>query len=78
MLATMGRFMLKRLTKEDLPWHIKDWAGNICFLGQRFKDFDDAEEFLSIKLDDTYETDRQEYYLEEFKHAKEKIAVPVL
>ncbi len=40
---------------------IKDWAGNTCFNGERFKSFDDAEEYLSIELDEKYDTDRGEY-----------------
>lgn len=47
------------LAKEK-PWIIKDWAGNLMDFG-RFASFDDAEEFLCEKLDDEYETDRQEY-----------------
>lgn len=42
---------------------IIDWAGNVCFHGKTFKDFDDAEEFLIEKLGDDYETDRSEYYI---------------
>lgn len=44
-------------------WIIKDWAGNIKFHGQEFEDFDSAEEFLSEKLGDNYEEDRQEFYI---------------
>lgn len=43
-------------------WIIQDWAGNLMDFGA-FKSFDDAEEFLSEKLGDDYETDRQEYYI---------------
>lgn len=46
-------------------WIIHDWAGNVMFNGQKFNSFDDAEEFLSEKLDNTYETDRQEYEIVE-------------
>ena len=47
-------------------WIIKDWAGNdLTYHHRKFKSFDDAEEALSIFLDDAYETDRQEYYIEE-------------
>lgn len=46
------------------PYVIKDWAGNLMDFG-RFKSFDDAEEFLTIRLGDNYETDRQEYYIEQ-------------
>ncbi len=42
---------------------IQDWAGNVCFNGVKFKDFDDAEAFLDEKLGDAYETDRGEYYI---------------
>jgi hypothetical protein len=43
---------------------IIDWAGNTCFQGIKFKTFDDAEAFLCEKLDEDYETDRQEYEVE--------------
>lgn len=46
---------------------IKDWAGNLCFFGKRFKSFDAAEDFLSEKLGDSYETDRQEYTIDLFE-----------
>lgn len=42
-------------------WVILDWASNDVFRGKTFKNFDDAEEFLSEFLGDTYETDRQEF-----------------
>lgn len=45
-------------------WVIKDWAGNVCFNGQQFNDFNDAEDFLSEELGDDYELDRQEYNIE--------------
>jgi len=44
---------------------IQDWAGNVCFHGIKFKDFDDAEEFLATALYLTYEEDRQEYFITE-------------
>lgn len=50
---------------------IKDWAGNFCFCSSdrvkksAFKTFEEAEEFLSEALGDNYDTDRQEYYIEE-------------
>jgi hypothetical protein len=43
------------------PFIIIDWAGIIRFGGERFETFDDAEEFLSEYLGDSYDTDRQEY-----------------
>lgn len=46
--------------KAKYHWVIRDWAGNLMDFGA-FKTFDDAEEFLCIKLDDNYETDRGEY-----------------
>jgi hypothetical protein len=42
---------------------IYDWAGNLMEFGT-FKDFEDAEEFLSEKLGDDYETDRGEYVID--------------
>jgi len=48
-----------------MRFRIIDWAGNVCFFGKTFDDFDDAEEFLCEKLGDDYETDRQEYYITE-------------
>lgn len=47
---------------QKQPWVIQDWAGNLMNFG-RFESFEDAEDFLSEKLDDDYETDRQEYYI---------------
>lgn len=43
---------------------IKDWANNVCFKGISFETWDDAEDWLSEKLNNDYETDRQEYYIE--------------
>ncbi len=42
---------------------IKDWAGNVKWHGQKFEDFESAEEFLSEKLGDSYEEDRQEFFI---------------
>lgn len=49
-------------TSKKYPFIIQDWAGNLMDFG-RFKTFDDAEEFLCEKLNEDYETDRQEYYI---------------
>lgn len=46
---------------------IVDWTSTVIFNKKKFKSFDDAEEFLSEFLGDKYETDRQEYYIEEEK-----------
>jgi hypothetical protein len=45
---------------------IKDWAGNDISLpqGDVWNTFDDAEECLSEYLGDSYDTDRQEYYID--------------
>ena len=43
------------------PWHIVDWNGTVMFDDEKFKSFEDAEEFLSGKLGKSYETDRGEY-----------------
>lgn len=42
---------------------ILDWAGNVCFKGQSFKSFDDAEEFLCVILDETYDAKRGDYFI---------------
>lgn len=42
-------------------WHIVDWTGAVKFSGKKFSSFEDAEEFLSIQLGDSYETDRGEF-----------------
>jgi hypothetical protein len=42
-------------------WKIYDWAGNLKFDGKAFDSAEDAEGFLSEKLGDQYETDREEY-----------------
>lgn len=47
---------------KKAPFIVVDWAGNLMDFG-RFESFDDAEEFLSIRLGDDYETDRGEYYI---------------
>ena len=59
-----------------MKWVIKDWAGNYPFNwwgklpfngpDHLFQTFDDAEEFLSEFLGDTYETDQQDYYIEHY------------
>jgi hypothetical protein len=46
----------------EKPWIIQDWTGRLMDFG-RFESFEDADEFLSEKLDDDYEADRQEYYI---------------
>lgn len=49
-------------------WIIKDWANNTIKFKNRpylYDSFDDAEEVLSEELDNDYETDRQEYYIEQ-------------
>lgn len=51
-----------KLSRQE-PWIIIDWTGRLMNFG-RFKSFDDAEEFLCEKLNDDYETDRQEYFIE--------------
>lgn len=47
-------------------WKITDWAGNdLTYYHGKFESFEDAEERLELFLGDDYETDRQEYYIEE-------------
>lgn len=55
------------------PLEIRDWANNVCFRGIEFKNFDDAEEWLTLKIEeicpDTKENEklfseyRGEYYI---------------
>lgn len=48
-------------------WEIRDWANNLIkFKGRPavFDSFEDAEEVLCEELDEAYETDREEYYIE--------------
>lgn len=45
-------------------WAIYDWAGNLVY-SDLFDNFDSAEEFLSEILGTSYDTDRQEYEIEE-------------
>lgn len=52
--------MAKAVGEAKEKWAVKDWAGNEMDFGE-FDSFDDAEAFLSEKLGDDYETDRQEY-----------------
>ena len=47
---------------------IKDWAGNICFNGQEFSDFDDAWDFIRSEVKD--ESEHGEYYVEEKRRNK--------
>lgn len=51
----------------NLIFIIKDWAGNDCFNGMKFPDFENAEEYLSNFIDGNgwnYEEIRQEYDIE--------------
>ncbi len=43
---------------------IQDWTGRNMNYGT-FTEWDDAEAYLCEKLDDAYETDRQEYFITE-------------
>ena len=49
---------------------IKDWANNLIKFKNRpyiFNSFEDAEEVLCEELDENYDTDRQEYYIEQME-----------
>lgn len=54
-------------------YQIIDWAGNICFGGEIFTSFQDADEFLSIKFENLneadYEEERGEYTISEVPNA---------
>lgn len=45
---------------------IKDWANNDVFSGALFDSFDEAEEFLSTHLDETYDVLRGEYEIKTY------------
>lgn len=47
-----------------MKYTIIDWTSKVCFNGQEFETFDDAESFLSETLGDDYELDRCEFYIE--------------
>ena len=49
-------------------YKIYDWMNNEIYPNHFFECFDSAEEFLSEKLGDNYDTDRQEYYIKEVKN----------
>ncbi len=47
-------------------WVIRDWAGNdLTYHHGKFNDFDAAECALSVFLGDNYDTDREEYFIEQ-------------
>ena len=58
-----GHLKGDKMIIPGFKWIITDWAGNICFGGISFNDFEDAEAWLAEKLGDDYETDREEYYI---------------
>lgn len=51
-------------------WVIYDWIGNVCFDSEEFDSFEEAESFLTIKLNN-YDEDRCEYFIEIKKKRKE-------
>lgn len=48
-----------------MSYNIEDWAGNTCFQGQQFASFDDGEDYLIRELSESYDEDRQEYFIVE-------------
>jgi hypothetical protein len=54
-----------------MKYIITDWMSNVCFDGREFKSFDHAEEYLSGRLGDLYETYREEYYIIEASETRE-------
>ena len=44
-------------------WIIKDWTGTELTYHGTFQSFEEAEEALSIFLNNAYEDDRQEYFI---------------
>lgn len=55
---------------KNQVWEIQDWAGNVMRYKNRknkFKSFEDAEDFLSRFLGDSYDSDRGEYEIVRIK-----------
>lgn len=67
----VDRFGLPVLTEAKEMWHIVSWTGAVKFNGKKFPSFEDAEEFLTIQLGDTYETDREEFEIIPFKGTRD-------
>jgi len=44
-------------------FEIRDWADNLMYDGERFKDFDSAEEYLCERLGESYEEYRGEIFI---------------
>ena len=64
--ATVERLLADSLVEKILAskegkWHIVDWTNALMFDGKKFSSSEEAEDFLSEKLGDAYETDRGEY-----------------
>ena len=48
-------------------WHILDWLSNAPFQDKEFKDFDDAEEYLTDYLGKNYDESREDYEIIEHR-----------
>lgn len=46
--------------KKKQKYHIEDWAGNLCFAGRTFNDFEDAWGFIYQTFDHLNEDDFNE------------------
>ena len=57
---------------KTISFSIQDWAGNSMNYGT-FTTFEDAEAYLSARLGDDYDTDRQEYEIVEHMDTGGKI-----
>lgn len=52
-------------------YEIQDWTGAKPFGEAQFETFDDAEDYLSEVLDETYEEGRGEFYILPVKSVEE-------
>lgn len=53
--------MSLRQLKPHVIWHIIDTLDRICFAGQEFLEFKDADEFLKLTLNENYPKERYKY-----------------
>lgn len=49
--------------RNNKYFEIRDWAGNLMYDGERFADFDSAEEYLCERLGSEYEEYRGDIYI---------------
>lgn len=53
--------------ENNMKFIIKDWAGNICFKGITFEDFEDAWDWLMAEFPEASDSFFEDYFVEEEK-----------